>query len=651
MRSLRSVTGAALLACCALALGMSTAVAQQRPFRLSDQQVEQIIRAVERGSETFRTSLDAALDRGRLDGTQREDEINRLVAEFTSATDNLRERFNNRRSVAADVENVLNRASGIDGFVRRNRLTQRAQNNWSALRTDLDRLAAAYEVSWRWDGQGGATGVTRRPYRLTDAQVEAIISRVESRAEAYRRSADAAMDQSRLDGTRAEDEFNEFVKNFETSTDQLRERFNNRRSVATDVENVLDQAVQLDRFMRRNSLMSRAERDWSLLKNQLDELGRAYNVAPRWNNNNFPSNDYPTNNPSVSGRLTGTYRLDASRSDDPRAVGERATRDLPANARERVMNVLMRRLESPNALAIEQRGRTVTIASSRAAQTSFEADGRERVEQLPNGRTSRVRASLRGDALEVSSAGDRATDFTVTFSPLDNGRRMQITRRVTSDRLNEPVVIQSYYDKTDDVAQWSVYDGGTLFPGNSGGDTAANGEFTVPDGTSLVAVLDNDLTTKQSRDGDRFTLRVRDPAQYDGAIIEGYVSGLQSGGRVTGRSEMTLNFERIRLRDGRTYKFAGLMEKVLTPSGENVRVDNEGAVQEGDSQSQRTVQRTAIGSAIGAVIGAIAGGGKGAAIGAVIGAAGGAGSVYVQGRDELDLQRGSELTIRASAPR
>ncbi|MEJ7709930.1 MAG: YMGG-like glycine zipper-containing protein [Pyrinomonadaceae bacterium] len=82
-----------------------------------------------------------------------------------------------------------------------------------------------------------------------------------------------------------------------------------------------------------------------------------------------------------------------------------------------------------------------------------------------------------------------------------------------------------------------------------------------------------------------------------------------------------------------------------------MKVDNEGSVEEGQSQSDRTIQRTAIGSAIGAVIGAIAGGGKGAAIGAVVGAAGGAGSVYVQGRDELDLLSGSELTIRASAPR
>ncbi|MEJ7615419.1 MAG: hypothetical protein WKF30_00260 [Pyrinomonadaceae bacterium] len=363
MSSLRSVFGTILLACCALTLG-ATAAQAQPPSRLDDRQVEQIMRGVERRSDTFRTSLDAALDRGRLDGTRTEDEINELVREFTGATDNLRERFDGRRSVAADVENVLGRAGRIDAFMRRNRLTVRTQNDWTALRVDLDRLANAYNVSWGWNRPGYPSGGgQQQPYRLSDAQVEAIISRVETRADAYRKSADQALDESRLDGTRTEDELNEFVKAFETATDQLRSRFNDRRSVAADVENVLDRAVQLDRFMGRNALLARAERDWSLLKNELDELSRAYNVTPRWVNR-----IYSPDSQNTGGRLTGTYRLDVARSDDARAVAERATRDLPNNARQRIMDLLLRRLESPNALAIDQRGRSVTIASSRAPQ-------------------------------------------------------------------------------------------------------------------------------------------------------------------------------------------------------------------------------------------------------------------------------------------
>jgi hypothetical protein len=259
----------------------------------------------------------------------------------------------------------------------------------------------------------------------------------------------------------------------------------------------------------------------------------------------------------------------------------------------------------------------------------------------------RVRASLSGDQLSISRNGERAQDFTVSFEPIDNGRRLLVTRRLYSDQLNQPVTVRTYYDKTSDVAQLNVYE---TNPENASAGTAT-GDFVVPNGTQLVAVLNSNISTQNTRVNDRFTMTVRSPSQYDGATIEGYVTNVNRGGRVTGRADMTLNFDTIRLRDGRTYRFAGMIDAVRTPDGQTVRIDNEGAVREEDSQTNRTVTRTGIGTAVGAIIGAIAGGGKGAAIGAIIGAGAGAGSVYVQGRNDLELNAGTEVTIRATGPR
>ena len=94
-------------------------------------------------------------------------------------------------------------------------------------------------------------------------------------------------------------------------------------------------------------------------------------------------------------------------------------------------------------------------------------------------------------------------------------------------------------------------------------------------------------------------------------------------------------------------RIAGVIESIRTPDGETIRVDSEGTVEE-NSQTEKTVQRGAIGAALGAIIGAVTGGGKGAAIGAAIGAGTGAGSVFIQGRDDLELIRGTEFTIRGS---
>ncbi len=145
-------------------------------------------------------------------------------------------------------------------------------------------------------------------------------------------------------------------------------------------------------------------------------------------------------------------------------------------------------------------------------------------------------------------------------------------------------------------------------------------------------------------------MTVRAPDQYAGARIDGHVSSVSRSGRISGRSGMTLNFDQITMRDGRTYSFAGVVNSVRSMNGENVSVDTEGTVQD-SNQTTRTEERAAIGTAVGAILGAIAGGGKGAAIGAILGAGAGAGSVYVQGTNDLNLSSGSEVTIRASSPR
>jgi hypothetical protein len=342
--------------------------------------------------------------------------------------------------------------------------------------------------------------------------------------------------------------------------------------------------------------------------------------------------------------LTGTYRVDVSRSDDARNAADRATRDLAPSERRRLTDAVTQRLEAPTELALDVRGQNVTLASTRASQISFVADGRERVETNANNRTVRSRATLTGDQLMVSTTGDRGNDFSVTFDSIDNGQRLSVTRRVYVQGLTAPIVVQSVYEKTADVARFDIYS-----PSANPGYPASNAGFVVPDGARIVGVLDTDLSTRTAAVGDRFTLRVTDPGEFADAIIEGHVSQIERSGRLTGRSVMTLDFDTIRLRDGRSYTFAGLVEGVHTTSGEIVRVDTEGAVRD-DSQTTKTETRAAIGTAVGAIIGAIAGGGRGAAIGAILGAGGGAGSVYVQGRNDLELNRGTEITIRAGAP-
>ena len=109
-----------------------------------------MLHSIEQQSGKFRSSLDSALDKSSLNSTDREDDINAFIKEFDQEVRRLHDRFDDHKSVAADVQAVLDRAARIDSFMRRRGLTERAQNDWSALRANLDQLAEAYSVSWRW---------------------------------------------------------------------------------------------------------------------------------------------------------------------------------------------------------------------------------------------------------------------------------------------------------------------------------------------------------------------------------------------------------------------------------------------------------------------------------------------------------------------
>jgi len=284
-----------LCVCSALLLTTTTnAQVVGQPYRINDKEVEKIIRRIEQQSDRFRSSLDSALDRSRFNGTRREDDINSFIKDFYEQTKRLRHQFDSHKSAAPDVQAVLERASRIDEFMSRNRLSGKAQDDWSTLKTYLDELASAYNVSWRWEGYRSeypaptvtepiATPVGGIPYRVSDREVETILKRIEQQSDRFRSALDSSLDKSRFNGSREEDNINRFVKEFYEDTKKLRDHFDHHKSTSADVQSVLDRAASIDSFMRRNRLRKdKALREWTQLRGNLDELAQVYNVSWQW---------------------------------------------------------------------------------------------------------------------------------------------------------------------------------------------------------------------------------------------------------------------------------------------------------------------------------------------------------------------------------
>ncbi|MCI0485187.1 MAG: peptidoglycan-binding protein [Blastocatellia bacterium] len=167
----------------------------------------------------------------------------------------------------------------------------------------------------------------------------------------------------------------------------------------------------------------------------------------------------------------------------------------------------------------------------------------------------------------------------------------------------------------------------------------------VPARTRILIQLDTGISSKTNRAGDRFTATVISPLEYEGATVRGHISQLKESGKIKGKTEMTLEFDTIELRNGSAAPLNAELLEVRRSESVKV-VDEEGRIETG-SRGEQSIKRGAIGAAIGGVLGGLIGGGKGALIGILIGGGAGAGSLIIDGEKELRLESGTEMEIRA----
>src|ERR1051325_451197 len=177
------------------AIGLS-AQAQRRATGINDRQVSVTLRRLERSSNRFRSNLNLALVNGRIDETRPQNDINSFEPAFSSAMDQFRDRFTHRQAAAADVQDVLQKASIVNGFMTRNRLTVQVQNDWTSVRTDLNALASAYGVSWQWNQQTLSLTVSSRSSRLSESDLNQLIRRITADGDSFRSSLNAAFDRN-----------------------------------------------------------------------------------------------------------------------------------------------------------------------------------------------------------------------------------------------------------------------------------------------------------------------------------------------------------------------------------------------------------------------------------------------------------------------
>lgn len=122
---------------------------ESRGRLLTKSQVNAIVNRVENRVDNFVKNYDRSLDRSRLNGTSREDWLNKRAKDLEHATDELRREFDRRDAWAENKDEVrkcLNIASDIDRNMRNYRFGAATEGNWNRVRYELNSLADVYNL-------------------------------------------------------------------------------------------------------------------------------------------------------------------------------------------------------------------------------------------------------------------------------------------------------------------------------------------------------------------------------------------------------------------------------------------------------------------------------------------------------------------------
>jgi hypothetical protein len=115
----------------------------------------------------------------------------------------------------------------------------------------------------------------------TKAQVERIIRRLENQSDRFVRSFDRSLDNSRVDGTRREDNLNQRARDLENALDVLRQEFDRTdryQDTRSQVSSVMNVAEDINRAVRNRRLRGNTERLWSQVRSELNALASVYNL-------------------------------------------------------------------------------------------------------------------------------------------------------------------------------------------------------------------------------------------------------------------------------------------------------------------------------------------------------------------------------------
>jgi len=173
--------------------------------------------------------------------------------------------------------------------------------------------------------------------------------------------------------------------------------------------------------------------------------------------------------------------------------------------------------------------------------------------------------------------------------------------------------------------------------------------YTVEDGQALRVRMNDTISSKTARSGDRFTATVTEPVYSNtgviviptGSTVVGRVDSVKKAEKGGDPGTIDVSFVEVKLPNGTRRAINGSLTDLYT---KDAKSDPEGTAS-GDKMKNRKIIFIGGGAGGGAILGGLIGGGKGAVIGGILGGLGGlAGERFTKG-EEAEVRSGTEFGV------
>ncbi len=157
----------------------------------------------------------------------------------------------------------------------------RRSTAWAVITAALFSLALSTAAQAQWGRRDDDYRRNDRYGRYDSRALRDAAARIRDRSRDLERDVDRLLDRSRHDDTRREDRINDQARDFRRAAERFRDRAGESNDLSRSMDEarqLLSEAAQIDRFVGRARLDSRAYDDWSQIRADLRTVADFYNL-------------------------------------------------------------------------------------------------------------------------------------------------------------------------------------------------------------------------------------------------------------------------------------------------------------------------------------------------------------------------------------